>query len=154
MRRFTLLCCTAAFVACARTDQPADTTAAVATPPPEPAPIMLSDVAGRWDVKGMAEGSDTTLVTYVFNATADTTGWTITFPNRRPIPVRVVSVAGDSITIAAGPYESVLRKGVQVRTTGPMRLRDGKLVGTVTARYATKRPDSVTIVRVEGTRAP
>ena len=39
-------------------------------------------------------------------ATADTSGWTLTFPNRKPVPVRVVAVDGDSIVTEAGPYES------------------------------------------------
>lgn len=154
MRRFALLCCAAVIAGCAKKDEaPADTAAAAMTPPP-PAPIALADVAGKWNVTGKNEAGDSTLVTYTLTTTADTTGWTITFPNRRPVPVRVVAVAGDSIVIAAGPYESVLRRGVQVRTTGTLRIQDGKLVGSSTARYSTKRADSVIIVRQEGTRMP
>lgn len=152
MRCFALLCCAAVLVGCAKTEQAADTAMAVATPPAPP-PITLADVAGKWNVKGMNEAGDSTLVTFTFTATSDTTGWTMTFPNRRPVPVRVVSVAGDSVTIEAGPYESVLRKGVQVRTTGTLRLRDGTIVGMTTARYS-RGPDSVIVVRTEGTRMP
>jgi hypothetical protein len=155
MRRIVLLCCTAVLVGCAKdSPPPADTTPAVATTPPPPAPIAVSDVAGKWNVTGKNEAGDSTIVTYVLDTGPDTTKWTITFPNRRPIPVRVVSISGDSIVTMAGPFESVLRKGVQVRTTGPLRIVDGKLVGTVTARYATKRADSVVIIRLEGTRVP
>lgn len=155
MRLVTLICCAAALVGCAKPDTPpADTTTPVVTPPP-PRAIALSDVAGKWNVKGMNEAGDSTLVTYVLTATADTTGWTITFPNRRrPVPVHVGAVAGDSIIIHAGPYESVLRPGVQVRTTGAFRLQDGKIVGMTTARYSVKTADSVRLVRTEGTRAP
>ena len=53
----------------------------------------------------------------------------------------------------AGPYESVLRKGVQVKTTTVFRLQDGKLVGTTVAHYTTKGADSVRNLRAEGTRA-
>ena len=102
----------------------------------------------------MNETGDSTLVTYVFTATGDTTGWTITFPGRKAIPVHVVAVSGDSITIQAGPYPSMLRKGVQVRTSGPVRLQDGKLVGTMKAQYSVKTADSVRMVRTEGTKAP
>lgn len=154
MRRFALLCCAAVIAGCAKSDTPPADTAAAAMTPPAPAPIALADVAGKWNVKGMNERGDSTLVTYTLTTTGDTTGWTITFPNRRPVPVRVVAVAGDSITIAAGPYESALRKGVQVRTTGSFRLQDGKIVGMTTARYKTKGPDSVRIVRSEGSRMP
>jgi hypothetical protein len=162
MRSLFLLCCAAAVAACAKTEKTADTTAATATPAPAPAPaapvtpaIKLSDVAGKWNVTGKNEAGDSTLVTYVFTATADTTGWTIKFPNRaKPVPVRVVAVEGDSIIIDAGPYESVLRKGVQVTTHTALRLQDGKLVGMATAHYNVKTADSVRKVRTEATRAP
>ena len=87
-------------------------------------------------------------------ATADRSGWSINFPNREPIPVRVVAVEGDSIMTEAGPFESVLRKGVQVSTQVVSRLQDGKLVGTTVARYAVSGPDTVARLRFEGTRAP
>lgn len=157
MRCFAILCCCAAvLVGCAKSEDQAavDTAAATAAPPPPPAGIALADVAGKWNVKGMNEAGDSTIVTYEMTATADTTGWVINFPNRKPVPVRVVSVAGDSIVTEAGPYESVLRKGVQVTTHGVFRLQDGKLVGNTIARYNVKTADSVRIVRTEGTRAP
>lgn len=154
MRRFVSLLCAVAVVGCARTEDAADTSAAATATPAQPAPISLSDVAGTWAVRGMNQAGDSTLVTYELKATADTTGWTITFPNRPPVPVRVVSVAGDSIVIDAGPYESALRRGVRVTTHGSFRLQDGKIVGTTRARYDTKGADSVLIVRSEGTRKP
>jgi hypothetical protein len=78
----------------------------------------------------------------------------MTLPGRKPVPVRVVAVAGDSIVTEAGPYESVLRKGVQVSTRNVSRLRDGKLVGRIEARYTAKGGDSVAYRSSEGTRAP
>jgi len=103
----------------------------------------------------MNEARDSTLVTYQLTATADTSGWTITFPNRKqPIPARVVAVAGDSLVMEAGPYESVLRRGVQVTTHGVLRLENGKLVGQTVAHYRTARPDSVRTIPMEGTRTP
>jgi hypothetical protein len=87
-------------------------------------------------------------------ATADNSGWSFNFPKRAPVPIRVLAVAGDSIVTEAGPYESVLRKGVQVTTYSTLRLQDGKLVGSTVARYATSGPDSVLHLRSEGTRAP
>ena len=53
----------------------------------------------------------------------------------KPVPVRVVAVAGDSIVTDAGPYESFVRKGVRVTTRTVSRLESGKLVGTIEARY-------------------
>jgi hypothetical protein len=68
--------------------------------------------------------------------------------------VRILAVGGDSIVMESGPYESVLRKGVQVTTRSVQRLVDGKVVGTTTAHYATSGADSVLQLRTEGTRAP
>lgn len=130
-----------------------DTTAAAPEAPAGPAPIALADVAGKWSVRVMPESGDSTLLTYELVATADPSGWTLNFPKRPPVPARVTA-AGDSIVTEAGPYESVLRKGVQVTTSGVMRLVDGKLVGTTTAHYATSGADSVLNLRFEGTRAP
>jgi|SRR6185503_6103644 len=158
MRTLAVLCCAVAIVACAKSEtRTADTTPVAATPapPPAPAPIKLSDVAGTWTVTGKTESGDSTLVTYTLTATGDTSGWSMKFPqSAKPVPLHVVAVEGDSIVIDAGPYASVLRKGVQVRTHGAVRLTDGKLVGITTAHYNVKTADSVRRVRLEGTRAP
>jgi len=155
MRFFALLCCAAVATGCSKSEQPpAQDTTAVVTPPP-PAPIALADVAGTWTVRSMAEGSDSVLVTTTMVATADTAGWSITLPGRtKPVPSRVVEVAGDSVTTETGPYESVLRKGVQVTTHSVMRLKDGKLIGTTVAHYSTTGADSVLRLHTEGTRVP
>ena len=98
---------------------------------------------------------DSTLITYTVNATADTSGWTLTFPGRQPIPLRVVAVAGDSAVVEGGPFESALRRGVRVRTSSVMRMQDGKLIGHNTSRYLNvKTADSVMMMRSEGTRRP
>ena len=69
--------------------------------------------------------------------------------------MRVVAVEGDSIVWEAGPFESVIRKGVQVRVSRVVgRIRDGKLVGRTTARYDVAGADSVAHLTLEGTRAP
>lgn len=122
-------------------------------PPPPPPPFSLADVAGTWRMRALPASGDTTLVEYEINGTADPSTWMITLPDRAPMPLRV-SVAGDSMTAEAGPYESVLRKGVVVMTKVVSRLQDGKMVGTFTAKYATRMVDSVLTGRVEGTRVP
>ncbi|HEX3234879.1 MAG TPA: hypothetical protein VHR41_11825 [Gemmatimonadales bacterium] len=159
--RLVLACCGAAvLIGCTKSDkQPAADTTAAAAPAAEatPAPpraLSLSDLAGKWTVRTMAETGDSTLLTYELLATADSSGWKLTFPKRKPIPVRVVAVEGDSLVTEAGPFESALRKGVQVRTRMVSRLEDGKLVSKTVARYATSGPDSVRNLRSEGTRAP
>jgi hypothetical protein len=156
MRRIALCCCAVALVACSKPkEQPAmESTAAAPETPAAPAPIALADVAGKWNVRTMAESGDSALVTYELVASADTSGWSLNFPKRKPVPMRVVAVAGDSIVTEAGPFESVLRKGIKVTTNTVLRLQDGKMVGTTIAHYATSGADSVRNLRMEGTRAP
>ena len=148
MRRFSTAVAVLVLAACAPKEQPADTTAMAAPPAPT---IALSDVAGTWTVTSMAQDSDSVLVTTELNASADPTAWTLTLPGRPPIAMRP-TVDGDSIMTEAGPYESVLRKGVQVTTNGVMRLVNGELVGTTTAHYQTKGADSVVMLRTRATK--
>jgi hypothetical protein len=142
--------------ACAKSEAPpADTTAAM-TPASAPAPAALSlaDVAGKWQFTNVpTTGTDTSPTLYVLNATADTTGWSIEFPNGLKVPLTVHPL-GDSIHTIAGPFASQRRKNVKVRTEATMRMEDGKLVGTTTARYDTKGADSVLQLRGVGTRMP
>ena len=156
MRGFTLLCSATLLVACGKTETPPVDTMAVAPAAPEaapaPAPIALKDVAGKYAFTTKNETGDTTLLTFELNATADTTGWTLTFPKRAPIEQRVVSVAGDSIVLEAGPYDSEIYKGAKVTTHTVYRLQDGKLVGRTVARYNRTGPDSMRILMSEGIR--
>jgi hypothetical protein len=115
------------------------------------AAISLADVAGTWRLRSISETGDSTIATYQLIATADPSGWTFNVPARNPIPVRVTT-AGDSIMTEAGPFESVLRKGVSVTLRGVLRLEGGKLAGTTVAAFGRDGPDSVLRVRTEGTR--
>lgn len=158
MRRLGLCCCVALLMGCEKPKEQAATadTAAMAAPAPAPvpaapAPISLADVAGKWTMRTMAADADTTLLTYELVAGAD--GWVYNFPKRKPVKA-TVTASGDSIIADAGPYESVLRKGVQVTTHAVTRLVDGKLVGTVVAHYATGGADTVRMLRTEGTKNP
>jgi hypothetical protein len=132
----------------------ADTTAAVPADTATTAQISLKDVAGKWVIRTVNDSGDITLATYNMVATPDTSGWTLSQGKRKPVPVRVLAVAGDSIVTEAGPYEGALRKGVKVTLHNVTRLRDGKLVGVTIARYATSGPDSLLQGQFEGTRAP
>lgn len=151
--RFAL--CTAFLAACTTSEKPASTdsaggaidSAAMARP------FALADVAGKWNVTAKPEsGTDTATTTYVLTATAETTGWTITFPGRAPMPIQV-QVSGDSIITRAGPYDSVRRKGLKVTSDGSFKLQDGKLIGHTTAHFKTTKADSVLTLKSEGTRA-
>src|SRR5512132_1263942 len=82
-------------VACGKSDQAAKDSAAAAAAapapapaPPPPAPFSLTEAAGKWQVRAVPEsGTDTTATTYVLTATADTTGWLITFPSGVKVPL-------------------------------------------------------------------
>jgi hypothetical protein len=150
-------CAIVLLAACAKAERtPAVDTTAAATPapPPAPAPISLADVAGKWTLQTRPEGRDTT-ITAELVATATTDGWTMKLPKQKPNAVRV-RVDGDSIMAEVGPFPSVLRKGTMVTTSSVYRLQDGKLVGSLVARYkgAKVGADSVMRGRQEATRAP
>jgi hypothetical protein len=156
MKRLGLAVCALALMACAKKDDTAADTAgatAAAAMPATPAPLKASDVAGTWTMTGKNTANDSTMITYETTFDSDTS-FTITFSNGQKVPGKITSVAGDSLTFEAGPYASVLRKGVQVHTIGTFRLQDGKLAGTTTAHYNTKKADSVMTIRTEGTRKP
>ncbi len=142
MKRLAAVCCAALLVGCAPSEQ-----AEMA------ATISLADVAGTWSMQALPEVGDSALVTYQMVATDNTEGWTVTFPDREPVPVEVVAVEGDSIVTEMGPYESALREGVMVSVRSVARLQDGDMIGTFVARYETTGPDSVLNGRQLGTRA-
>ena len=153
MRRLMYVCLSVALVGCGGSADQTDTAAdSAALAPAAPAAISLGDIAGNWTVQVMPMNSDSVLLTYQLTATADPAGWSIKLPDRaEPIPVQVVSVAGDSVVVHAGPYSSALRKGMTVTTAGVSRLENGTMVGTTTAHYSAG-PDSVVTLRTRGTR--
>jgi hypothetical protein len=168
MRHVKLCCCVLLLAACSKGDDAATdtatgtaggTSAAVASGTTAggaaAGTVDFARLAGKWNVRAVPEaGTDTTPTLSVLTATGDTSGWTVTFPGRAPIPVRVTHVAGDSIVTEIGPYESVRRKGLRVDTRGTIRLQGDKLVGQTIARYRTSKSDSILMLRTEGTRAP
>ena len=157
MRGLAMGCCAVILVACSKSkEQPAvdEMADATAAEPAAPAPIALADVAGKWTVNVKPEGKDSSVLTFEMVATSDTSGWVFNFPKKKPVPVRVIAIDGDSIVTEAGPFDSNLRKGAKVTTRTVNRLEDGKMVGLTTARYATSGADSVTMLRFEATRAP
>lgn len=159
--RPTLACCAFIIAACAKKENAAvdssslaaSTTSSTTMSAPAATPINLADVAGKWNMRAApASGTDTTATTYVLTATNSSSGWTITFPGRKPQPVQITA-EGDSILISSPtPYASVRRKGVQVTTNGVLRLQNGDLAGTTTAHYNVKTADSVLLLNVTGTR--
>jgi hypothetical protein len=156
--RFALLSSTIlAVAACAKKEEPVKDTAAAMTPAPAPAPtpaLSLADVAGKWQFASVPmAGKDTSPTKYVLTATADTAGWTLTFPDKQVVPVQT-SVSGDSVTLTSAAFKSQRRKGTKVSTVTTLRLADGKLSGVTTAHYVTAGADSVLQLKSDGTRIP
>lgn len=162
LQRFTriaICCCAAVLAGCAKKENAAVDTSSVTTSSSvtaattAPATVNLADVAGKWNVRAVpATGTDTTPTTYVLTATSNTSGWTVTFPRRKPMAVKV-RTDGDSIMIDAGPFPSVRRKGVQVTANSVTRLNGGNLVGHTTAHFAVKTADSVLTLNTTASRA-
>ena len=159
MRPTILFCSLAVLAGCSKPDNReaatagADTGMSVGAEAATSPTISLSDIAGMWKTRATNE-SGAVVGEAELLATADSSGWTLTFPQQKPIPVRVIAVAGDSIVTEAGPYASTRRKGAQITTRAVNRLQDGRLVATLEARYTVAGRDSVAHLRVEGTREP
>lgn len=151
--------CTALLLtlACSKADEAATDTAA-AIPDSAPATASgstLDAMRGRWNMRSIPMEGDTTPTVYTIDASGDTATWTLTFAGMTtPVKLHVVSMAGDSIVTVTDEYESVRRRGMRVVTTSVMRPQGDQVTGTVTARYKTTGPDSVLVLRAEGTRAP
>lgn len=94
MRIISILAFAAIVAGCAKSESPpvADTGMAMQPADAPPAAMSLTDVTGRWNIRVMGETSDSTLTTYVLDATADTSKWTFSFPKGRPIPMHIVNV--------------------------------------------------------------
>ncbi len=145
--RLALLCAASLLVACAAED--ADD-AAMDTTTMAPA-LSAADIEGIWNFQTRPMDADTVIVTGQF--TASNGAYHMVLAGREPQPTNV-TVAGDSIMLVSGEYPSALRPGQMVSTTGVYRLVDGRMVGTVTARYpGVTTADSVVLLRVEMTRA-
>ena len=150
MRRIALAVGLTLLAACAKKEEPVPPPPPPAAPP-APAPINMSAVAGMWTFNVMGATSDSVLTTYSLTATADTSGWIMTLPNRKPMTLKVM-VSGDSIVAESPEYESVLRKGVKVHTNSVFHMTGETLTGTTTAHYIIKGADSVVMLRSNGTK--
>ena len=151
MRRFACLLCAALLAGCAETQDQSETADTAESADMAPAGITLADVSGTWNVRVMPENGDTVLSTYRLEATG--AAWTINFPDREPIPVSILAVEGDSIVTIAGPFSSSVRPNVMVTVETVFRLQNETLVSRTVAHYAVTTPDSVVVLRAEGTRA-
>jgi len=154
MRAVTSCCLAVLLIGCGKSERSADAEVGAADAMDEaPAGISMADLAGTWNIRSKLDGTDK-VITYDLVASGDGSSWTVNFPGRDPIPARVVATGGDSVVWESGPFESVIRKGVTVKTSRvTAHLQNGKLTGTTTALYDAGGADSVAHLTVEGTRA-
>jgi hypothetical protein len=110
------------------------------TPPPAqmtPESVWHQPVGQIWAGKSMIGPTDSIVTTFVLTIAADGKIAATTFPNREPIPTRIIAMGGDSIVTEAGPYQSVLRAGQTVKMLRIVAHWSGKeMTGTFEAQYA------------------
>ena len=157
MRSATVLCSLCFLASCSKTDghsgrsPSAETGMAGAADTAATSPAAsLNAVAGKWQTRAISEAGST-LGTAELKATADTTGWTLTFPKQKPIPLQVVAVGGDSIVTAA-QYQDFENKKAQIRNRAVLRFQGEKMEGTLESHILANGSDSLIHARVEGTR--
>jgi hypothetical protein len=154
MRTLAIAAAVLTLAACSKADDATLYTASPAAAVVTPAAPTMADVAGTWDMKTLPETGDSVLTTFRLQATGDTAGWTMTFPNRDPIPMTVVARSADSVVAEAGPYDSQLRAGQKVHIISVMRMQGDRLVSRTTAHYLTGGKTDTVMLRTEGVRAP
>lgn len=99
--------------------------------------LKLADVAGTWSIESTvktAAGNDT-VVTSELVATATRKGWVTNLAGRDPIPTRIVATGGDSVVVATGTFQSVVRAGKKVSTHETLHFKGDDVWGTIEARY-------------------
>ena len=154
MRSLTLLTCAIVLAGCTKAEDRSvgaaatGDTAAPAATTAEATPIVLSELAGTWKVRTTDAQGGTPIETHL-RATGDSSGWTMVGPDNKSVPVRVVTVGGDSIVTEAGPFPSYVLKGAKVSIRTAYRLQGDKLVGTTEARYKIGGRDSVALRTTE-----
>lgn len=126
-------------------DMPATEEPAVAS---APSVITASDFHGTWEGQAMLEGTPDP-VPVTMEGTGS--GWTMTLPDRDPISL-TASMSADSLVLTSEPYESILQDGVTVHTRSAVVLQNGRMVGSLTATYATPDGERVVSGTMEASR--
>ena len=98
--------------------------------------LKLSDIAGVWRVQTMIGPSDSVVATLELTETVSDKRWSMVLADHPRVPVRVLTVGGDSVVWEAGPYPSTRRVGqtVVLRTVG--HYKGGEMWGSFEATYS------------------
>jgi len=98
--------------------------------------MKLSDLAGTWNGRSTIGPKDSVITTSTVTVSPDGKTWTLKFPNRDPLPMRMIAMGGDSVVVEVGPYSSILRPGVMVTTRLTSHYKGNNSTGTFTATYS------------------
>lgn len=156
-RSLVLSLCALTLAACApdaaEEEMEVDEAAEVGQPaeaPAESPDAALAPFAGTWEVVAIMESGDT--VPFTLTAIGEPASWTVTLPDREPMPLRIVSADDEELVTEMGPYPSLLREGVDVTVRQVARIEDGRLTGTMEAQYAGGDDEQVVGGTIEGSR--
>ena len=119
---------------------------------PDPAGT-LAKFAGRWQVSAQDEAGGE-LPGHLVTATSDTTGWSVTFPDRPPVPLRIVEASGDLVVTQTDPYESVIRPGVRTTVLFITRVSGDSTRGRLIAMYDVAGSNAILRGSTRGMRQP
>ena len=158
MIRRTMLAAVALASAATLTAQGTKQGKAPAAPPPAaPAAISIPAAAvGTWDGKSMIGPKDSVVATSMMAISAD--GKVMLTLNGRPtMQARVLAAGGDSVSIEVGPYESVVKKGLQATTRMTQHFNGNAANGTFDAKYSdgsTLKGKGVATRKADAMKAP
>ena len=126
-------------------------------PSAAPAAIAIPAVAvGTWDGKSMIGPKDSVVATSSMTIAADGKV-SLTLTGRPTMQARVLAAGGDSVSIEVGPYESVVKKGLQATTHMTQHFNGNAANGTFDAKYSdgsTLKGKGVATRKAESAKAP
>ena len=147
MRFAVALLAVAAAIGCAKKEEPAPDSAAMAAP----AAPTVADFAGTWNLASVLEGTPDTVKSTTTLGADGSCSLTL---EGRPNVSCTTSMSGDSLVSQSAEYESVLRKGVMVSVRTAAVMSGGAMTGTLVATYKTPTGDQIVHGTITGTKAP
>ena len=96
--------------------------------------VRWSDLAGDWVGNALRPANVSGVTTLTLSFGTDNKAW-LKFPNREPVALRVLTMAGDSVVADAGPYASVTRAGHQVTVHIVAHVRNHMIWGTASGHF-------------------
>jgi hypothetical protein len=157
MMRRRILACLAFAAAAPLAAQGTKQGKAPAAAPAAPAPIAIPAVAvGSWEGKTMIGPKDSVIATTLTVIGADGKV-SLTLQGRPTMAGRVIAAGGDSVTVEVGPYESILKKGLQATTRTTNHYKGNTATGTFEAKYSdgtTVKGKATGTKKAEAAKAP